>query len=63
MADLTHPATLRKAGAALENRNYAQARRLCRQILKRRRSDGEALMMLAQAAWGERCFDEAISTL
>lgn len=63
MADLTHAATLRKARAALDGRNYAQARRLCRQILKRHRSDGEALMMLAQAAWGERCFDEAISTL
>ncbi|UCD76784.1 MAG: sulfotransferase [Phycisphaerales bacterium] len=63
MADLSHAVTLRKAGAALEARNYAQARRLCGQILKHRRNDPDALMMLAQAAWGERCFEEAISTV
>lgn len=62
MADLTHAANLRRAGAALEGRNYSQARRLCKQVLKRHRNDPDALLMLAQAEWGERCFDEAIRT-
>lgn len=63
MQGMMYPSLIRQAKAALKNRHHIRCAEICQQILKLRKDDPEALIMLAQIEWIEGRQDAAIAQM